>query len=572
MRFSRYFIPTYRETPSDAEAVSHRLMLRAGMIRQITTGIYTYLPIGLRCVKKVEQIVREEMNRAGAIELLMPLFQPAELWKESGRWDFYGKELLRFKDRYGRDACLGPTHEEVITYIVKNEIRSYRQLPVNFYQIQIKFRDEIRPRFGIMRCREFIMKDAYSFDADEEGAEKSYKLMMETYNRIFRRCGFRFNMVEADTGTIGGSYSHEFMVLADTGEDQLVVCPRCGYSANVEKAETVEGEISFFSEELPLQEVETPGIKTVQEVCSFLGISPDRLVKTLICLVDGEPVAVLIRGDHELNETKLKNLFDAEKVELADEETVKEITGASPGFSGPVGLNIKIVADLAVKGMRNFVTGANKEDRHFKNVNIGRDFEVDLFADLRFITKKDRCPRCKSELEFKRGIEVGHIFKLGTKYSKAMNAKFTDRDGKEKYFVMGCYGIGIGRCVAAAIEQNHDEKGIIFPISIAPFEVIVVPVLMNEKKVIEEAERIYHKLMENGVDVLIDDRNERAGVKFNDADLIGVPIRVTLGKRYLTEGKLDIKIRSEEKSFEVSADQALETIIKKRKELYDSLK
>ncbi len=572
MRFSRYFIPTYRETPSDAEAVSHRLMLRAGMIRQITTGIYTYLPIGLRCVKKVEQIVREEMNRAGAIELLMPLFQPAELWKESGRWDFYGKELLRFKDRYGRDACLGPTHEEVITYIVKNEIRSYRQLPVNFYQIQIKFRDEIRPRFGIMRCREFIMKDAYSFDADEEGAEKSYKLMMETYNRIFRRCGFRFNMVEADTGTIGGSYSHEFMVLADTGEDQLVVCPRCGYSANVEKAETVEGEISLFSEELPLQEVETPGIKTVQEVCSFLGISPDRLVKTLICLVDGEPVAVLIRGDHELNETKLKNLFDAEKVELADEETVKEITGASPGFSGPVGLNIKIVADLAVKGMRNFVTGANKEDRHFKNVNIGRDFEVDLFADLRFITKKDRCPRCKSELEFKRGIEVGHIFKLGTKYSKAMNAKFTDRDGKEKYFVMGCYGIGIGRCVAAAIEQNHDEKGIIFPISIAPFEVIVVPVLMNEKKVIEEAERIYHKLMENGVDVLIDDRNERAGVKFNDADLIGVPIRVTLGKRYLTEGKLDIKIRSEEKSFEVSADQALETIIKKRKELYDSLK
>ena len=573
MRYSSYFIPTYKETPSEAEVISHQLMIRAGMIRKLTTGIYTYLPLGLRCIKKVENIVREEMNRAGAIELLMPSFQPAELWMESGRWHHYGKELLRFKDRHGRDACLGPTHEEVITAVVRNEIRSYKQLPVNFYQIQTKFRDEIRPRFGIMRCREFIMKDAYSFDADEEGANKSYETMIETYNRIFRRCGFRFKMVEADTGTIGGSYSHEFMVLADTGEDQIVSCPRCGYSANLEKAETkITDEEITSTQQLPIQEVETPDIKSVEEVSRFLNITPKQLVKTLICLVDGEPVAVLIRGDHDLNETKLKNLFGAESVELADEATIRDITGAPVGFAGPVGLNIKIVADYAVKNMSNFVTGANKQDMHLKNVNIGRDFDVDLFADLRFITHEDRCPKCGSELEFKRGIEVGHIFKLGTKYSKAMNATFTDRDGKEKYFVMGCYGIGIGRCVAAAIEQGHDKNGIIFPISIAPFEVIVLPVQIDDTKVVEEAEKIYHKLKENKIDVIIDDRDERAGVKFNDADLIGIPIRVTVGRRGLAEGKVEIKLRSEDRAEMVPVEQALDVIIGKVKELYDSLK
>ena len=572
MRYSKYFIPTYKETPSDAEVISHQLMLRAGMIRKLTTGIYTYLPLGLRCIKKVENIVREEMNRAGAIELLMPSFQPAELWMESGRWHHYGKELLRFKDRHGRDACLGPTHEEVITAIVKNEIHSYKQLPVNFYQIQTKFRDEIRPRFGIMRCREFIMKDAYSFDADEKGANKSYEIMMETYNRIFHRCGFRFNMVEADTGTIGGSYSHEFMVLADTGEDQIVSCPKCGYSANLEKAEIVLNENIKDVQQLPIEEVETPGIKSIEQVSSFLNILPKQLVKTLICLVDGEPVAVLIRGDHDLNETKLKNLFGAENVELAGEDIIKDVTNAPIGFAGPVGLKTKIIADYAVKNMVNFVTGANKKDMHLKNVNIGRDFEVDLFADLRFITQDDKCPRCGGELEFKRGIEVGHIFKLGTKHSKAMNATFTDKDGKEKYFIMGCYGIGIGRCVAAAIEQSHDKNGIIFPISISPFEVIVLPVQMNEVKVVEEAEKIYHKLKENNIDVIIDDRDERAGVKFNDADLIGIPVRVTVGKKGLNEGKMEIKLRSENKAYMVDVEYVTETIIDKVKQLYDPLK
>ena len=573
MRYTKYFIPTYKEDPSEAEVVSHKLMLRAGMIRKITTGVYTYLPLGLKCIRKVENIVRDEMNRSGAIELLMPAFQPAELWKESGRWDHYGKELLRFKDRYGRDACLGPTHEEVITAIVKNEIHSYKQLPVNFYQIQTKFRDEIRPRFGIMRCREFIMKDAYSFDADEEGANKSYEIMKETYHRIFKRCGFKFSMVEADTGTIGGSYSHEFMVLAETGEDQLVICERCGYSANLEKAEVTPKSLEAQDEpELPIREVETPNMKSIEEVSSFLNVSPKKLVKTLICLVDEKPVAALVRGDHELNEIKLRNLFGAEQVRLADEEIVQEITGAPIGFAGPVGLEIKIVADHSIKGIKNFVTGANKKDKHLINVNLGRDFQVDIFADIRFVTPQDKCPRCNSELIFKKGIEVGHIFKLGTKYSKAMNATFTDKDGKEKPFVMGCYGIGIGRCVAAAIEQGHDENGIVFPISIAPFEVIVLPVQMNEADVVKEAEKIYHKLLESGIDVLIDDRDERAGVKFNDADLIGIPIRITVGKKALKEGKVELKLRSEKQTEMIPLESASELVVKKVKELYDSLK
>ena len=572
MRYSRYFIPTYKEVPSEAEVISHQLMLRAGMIRKITSGVYSYLPLGLRCIRKVENIIREEMNRAGAIELLMPSFQPAELWKESGRWDYYGKELLRFKDRHGRDACLGPTHEEIITAIVRSEIHSYKQLPVNFYQIQTKFRDEIRPRFGIMRCREFIMKDAYSFDADEQGANRSYEIMLQAYHRIFRRLGFRFSMVEADTGTIGGSYSHEFMVLADTGEDQLIICKRCGYSANLEKAEIAPGEKQTNAKLLPLQEVETPNIKSVEEVSRFLNISPQQLVKTLICLIDGQPVAVLIRGDHELNEIKLKNFLGAGEVELADENMVKDITGAPVGFAGPVGLNAKIIADHAVMNMKNFVTGANKEDTHLRNVNLGRDFEVDMFADLRFITEEDRCPKCGGEIEFKRGIEVGHIFKLGTKYSKAMNATFQDKDGQEKPFIMGCYGIGVGRCVAAAIEQGHDKDGIIFPISIAPFEVTVLPLQMNEARVVEQAEKVYHKLMEHGRDVIIDDRNERAGVKFKDADLMGIPVRIAVGKRAIENGNVEIKLRAEKEVEPIPVENAHEVIMDKVKELYDSLK
>ena len=439
MRYSEYFIPTHKEVPAEAEIISHQLMLRAGLIRKLTSGIYTYLPAGLRSLRKVEQIIREEMNRSGAIEILMPAVQPAELWQESGRWDYYGHELLRFKDRHNRDSCLAPTHEEVITDLVRREIHSYRQMPINLYQIQTKFRDEIRPRFGIMRCREFIMKDAYSFDVDEQGAEKSYRIMYETYCNIFRRCGLKFRAVEADTGNIGGSFSHEFMVLADTGEDQTVNCLQCEYAANLEKAEVRwedDGAATGDDKDMrSLKEIETPDMKTVEDVTSFLSISPEQLVKTLILESNGEALAVLIRGDNELNEAKLKGLLGIEHLELADPQLVEEITGAPMGFAGPLGLKVKIVADHAIRGMKNFVTGGNKRDLHLRNVNMGRDFHVDLFGDLRMITPEDLCPRCGGNIMFGKGIEVGHIFKLGTKYSKALGAVFLDESGKERPIV-----------------------------------------------------------------------------------------------------------------------------------------
>ena len=575
MRYSNYFIPTYKETPSEAEIISHQLMLRAGLIRKLTSGIYNYLPAGLKSLKKVENIIREEMNRSGAVEVLMPAVQPAELWQESGRWDFYGTELLRFKDRHNRDACLGPTHEEVITDLVRREIRSYKQMPINFYQIQTKFRDEIRPRFGIMRCREFIMKDAYSFDSDEAGAEKSYEIMHQAYSNIFRRCGLKFRAVEADTGSIGGSFSHEFMVLADTGEDQIVNCTQCDYAANIEKAEVKWDEhkpADAYDAMKPLEEVDTPDIKTVEEVTSFLSISPDQLIKTLILYSDGEMVAALVRGDHELNEIKLKNLLGAEQVELADPQSVTEVTGAPMGFAGPVGLKVRMVADHAIKGMRNFVTGGNRQDLHLLNVNMERDFQVDLFGDLRMVTPEDSCPRCGEDIRFGRGIEVGHIFKLGTKYSKAMRAVFLDEKGSEKLIVMGCYGIGVGRTVAAAIEQNHDRDGIIFPISIAPFEVVILPLQMHKKKVVEAAEKIYRELSDEGLDVLIDDRDVRAGIKFNDADLLGTPIRVMVGMRNLKEGQAEIRMRSESESAIIPIQDAPRITGEKVKDLYDSIK
>ena len=575
MRYSNYFIPTYKETPSEAEIISHQLMLRAGLIRKLTSGIYNYLPAGLKSLKKVENIIREEMNRSGAVEVLMPAVQPAELWQESGRWDFYGTELLRFKDRHNRDACLGPTHEEVITDLVRREIRSYKQMPINFYQIQTKFRDEIRPRFGIMRCREFIMKDAYSFDSDEAGAEKSYEIMHQAYSNIFRRCGLKFRAVEADTGSIGGSFSHEFMVLADTGEDQIVNCTQCDYAANIEKAEVKWDEhkpADAYDAMKPLEEVDTPDIKTVEEVTSFLSISPDQLIKTLILYSDGEMVAALVRGDHELNEIKLKNLLGAEQVELADPQSVTEVTGAPMGFAGPVGLKVRMIADHAIKGMRNFVTGGNRQDLHLLNVNMERDFQVDLFGDLRMVTPEDSCPRCGEDIRFGRGIEVGHIFKLGTKYSKAMRAVFLDEKGSEKPIVMGCYGIGVGRTVAAAIEQNHDRDGIIFPISIAPFEVVILPLQMHEKKVVEAAEKIYRELSDEGLDVLIDDRDVRAGIKFNDADLLGTPIRVMVGMRNLKEGQAEIRMRSESESTIIPIQDAPRITGEKVKDLYDSIK
>jgi len=574
MRYTSYFIPTHKEVPSDAEVISHQLMVRAGMIRKLTSGTYTYLPTGLRAIKKVEAIIREEMNRAGAIEILMPAVQPAELWQESGRWEHYGRELLRFTDRHDREACFGPTHEEVVTDLVRKEIHSYKQMPINLYQIQTKFRDEIRPRFGLMRAREFIMKDAYSFDVDEESANRSYEAMYEAYTRIFRRCGLRFRAVEADTGTIGGNYSHEFMVLAETGEDQIVNCTACSYAANLERAEVRSNDASpaFEPDALrPLREVETPGMRTVEEVTAFLSVSPNQLVKTLILSVDERPVAVLIRGDHELNEAKLRSLLGAETVELASERMVEEATAAPMGFAGPVGLKVKIVADAAVRSMRNFVTGGNRKDLHLTNVNLERDFRVDQFGDVRVITPQDCCPRCGAAIEFGRGIEVGHIFKLGTKYSRALNAVFLNREGKESSIIMGCYGIGVGRTVAASIEQNHDANGILFPIPIAPFEVTVLPLQMHDTQVGETAEKLHNDLVGLGIDTLLDDRDERAGFKFNDADLLGIPIRVTVGSKGIKKGEVEIKLRSEPESTFVPLDAALSSVRDKVKALYDSI-
>ena len=575
MRYSNYFIPTKKEVPADAEIISHQLMVRAGMIRKLTSGIYTYLPVGLRSIRKVENIVREEMNRAGAIEVLMPAVQPAELWQESGRWEYYGRELLRFKDRHDREACMGPTHEEVITDLVRKEIHSYKQMPINLYQIQTKFRDEIRPRFGIMRGREFIMKDAYSFDVDEAGVNRSYEAMYVAYERIFQRCGLKFRAVEADSGTIGGSYSHEFMVLAESGEDQIVNCTTCDYAANLERAEVKEeddvspADSNAFE---TLARVDTPGQRTIEEVTEFLSIASEQLVKTLVYMVDEEPVAVLVRGDHELNETKLKNALDAQAVEMASERAVEEATGAPLGFAGPVGLEIKVVADNALKAMKNFVVGGNEKDLHLKNVNLERDFTVAFFDDLRTISPGDACPRCGGHIAFGRGIEVGHVFKLGIKYSEAMKAVFLNEQGKESPMIMGCYGIGIGRTVAAAIEQNHDKDGIVFPIPVAPFEVTILPLQMHNEAVVGAAAGIYGDLMNMDIDALLDDRDERAGVKFNDADLLGTPVRITVGSRGLKNGEVEVKLRSEPESFTVPLSTAAVAISETVKGLYDSLK
>jgi prolyl-tRNA synthetase len=550
------FLPTLKEAPSDTEIVSHRLMTRAGMIRRVAAGIYNYLPIGLRVIRKVENIVREEMNRAGAQEVVMPMVIPSELWQESGRWDIYGKELLRIKDRHERDFCLGPTHEEVITDMVKKEVRSYRELPLNLYQIQAKFRDEIRPRFGLMRGREFIMKDAYSFHATEEDAEKEYQNMYNTYCRIFERCGLKFRAVEAETGAIGGRFSHEFMVLADTGEDSIASCNKCSYAANVEKAETkIQGSGvrglptqalsgGQKSEEKPLEKVSTPGMKNVEEVSRFLKTTPQKLIKTLIYNSDKGVVAALVRGDHEINETKLKRLLGAEWLNLADEKTVQRATSAPSGFAGPIGLKTRIFADHSIQTIINGVTGANEADAHFINVKHERDFNIDSFADLRFVVKGDACPRCSGMLEIFRGIEVGHVFKLGTKYSEAMGATFLNEKGNAQPMIMGCYGIGIGRTAAASIEQNHDEKGIIWPMPLAPFHVHLVPVNVKDKPTMDAAETIYKDLIEAKVDVLMDDRDERAGVKFNDADLIGIPIRLTMGSKTLKQDSIELKMRN----------------------------
>lgn len=551
MRQSGLLIPTLRDDPGDAEIVSHRLMLRAGLIRKVAAGLYTYLPLGLRVIRKVERIIREEMNRAGAQEILMPIASPAELWQETGRWDVYGKELFRLKDRHERDFCLGPTHEEIITDLVRRDIRSYRQLPVTFYQIQTKFRDEIRPRFGLMRGREFIMKDAYSFDADEAGAKESYRKMYAAYQSIFTRCGLTFRPVEADTGMIGGTSSHEFMVLADTGEDGIAVCDACEYAANVERAELVGaggasagGPSAHVDAPREKRLVPTPGKKTVDEVTAFLTVPATHLVKTLLYRADGKTLAVLVRGDHDVNEIKLKKALGATALTMADPATVEKVTGAPAGFAGPVGLSgMTVLADFSVQHLSHVVVGGNIADHHWVDVTPGRDFTPDRYVDLRNAMTGDACPRCAKPMRIVRGIEVGHVFMLGTKYSEKMKAVYLDKQGQDQIIVMGCYGIGVGRTAASSIEQNHDAKGIIWPAPIAPFHVHILPLTGKPGAVLDTACALEAELEQAGIEALLDDRDERPGVKFNDADLIGCPYQVVIGDKGVKDGQIELKER-----------------------------
>lgn len=552
MKLTKLFFKTLKENPVDADAASHRLMIRASMMKKLASGIYVFMPLGWRVIRKIMNIVREEMERVGAQEIRMPALQPKELWQETGRDEAMNDILMKIQDRNERQFYLGPTHEEVVTDLVRHFVKSYRQLPVTLYQIQTKFRDEPRPRFGIIRAREFIMKDAYSFERSEEELEASYIKMYEAYHRIFSRCGLNFKAVEALTGAIGGSVSHEFMVLADTGEDGILSCENCHYAANLEKAEGMDENGVPHAEEAgnTMEKVHTPNQKTVENVCKYLQVSSENLVKTLIFHADEYVVAALVRGDQELNVEKLKNVLGCASLEMAGKETVEKLTGALVGFSGPVGLKnhsnksvVKIVADEQVKNMKNFVTGANESNAHFKNVNL-KDFSVDTFANIRLAREGDTCVRCKKGLlKFSRGIEVGHIFKLGTKYSKAMRAVYLDDKGEEKPIIMGCYGIGITRIAAAVIEQQHDKDGMIWPESIAPFRAVVLLVGNSEKQT-KIAEELYEMLQAKGVEVLLDDRNERAGVKFKDADLLGIPYHFIVGEKAVESGKIEVKKRS----------------------------
>lgn len=543
MRQQHYFIPTLRDVPADAEVVSHQLMIRAGLIRPLASGIYTYLPLAQRVLIKIQEIIREEMNKISAQEILMPALQPAEIWQESGRWEVYGPELVRLLDRHKRPFALGPTHEEVVTGLVRDEIKSYKRLPLTLYQIQTKFRDEKRPRFGVLRAREFIMKDAYSFDRTWEDLDKSYQAMFEAYTAIFSRMGLNFRAVEADSGAIGGTDTHEFMVLSEIGEDTIAYCSACDWAANVEKAEVIRKEYVQKGQEAPMVEVDTPGMVTISQLAEGLGVSPEQIIKAVALEADGEPVLVLVRGDFEVNEVKVKHALGASQVEMLDEEGIREKLHSYPGFIGPIGLEqIKIIADYSIMGMEDAVLGTNKKDKHYLHAKLGRDFQVEAFYDLRQITPADPCPRCQGEIRFARGIEVGHVFKLGTKYSEALGATFLDENGKEQPMIMGCYGIGVSRLLAAVIEQHHDEKGIIWPRSIAPFDVHLIVVNVKEKEQLEVGERLYQELMEAGYDVLYDDRPERAGVKFADADLIGIPLRIIVGKK-ASEGLVELKWR-----------------------------
>lgn len=557
MRLSGLLMPTLREIPAEAEILSHRLMLRAGLIRKLAAGVYSYMPMGLRALKKVENIVREEMDRAGANELLMSALLPAEAYMASGRWDVFGPEMFRLHDRHDRDFCLGPTHEEIFAETVKGAVRSYKQLPLTLYQIQTKYRDERRPRFGVLRSREFIMKDAYSFDLTEEGLDVSYKKMYDAYCRIFDRMGLDYVVVDADSGAMGGSGSQEFMVKSEVGEDVIAHCEACGYTANEEKAECVPDSFEFAENDKPMEKKDTPEAHTIEQLVNFLGVDARNFAKTIIYKIDGKYVAAMVRGDREVNEVKLKNLVGGVDIELAEPFAVREITHAEVGFAGPIGLEIPVYADHEVMKMHAMVIGANETDKHFINVEPCRDFTPDKVADLRVAVDGDICPRCGKRIDTFHGIEVGHIFKLGTKYAKALGISFSTESGEERTAIMGSYGIGINRCIAAAIEQNSDENGIIWPVSIAPYHVSVIPVNVKDETISALAEKIYAELLEKGIEAIIDDRDERPGVKFKDCDLTGIPLRITVGKK-AGEGIVEYKVRGAEGFEEKTAEQAIE--------------
>ena len=564
---SRFFISTLKEAPSDAEVTSHQLMLRAGLIRKVAAGIYTWMPMGLRCLRKVENIVREEMNEAGAIEVLMPAVQPAELWQESGRWAHYGPELLRFKDRHERDFVVGRTHEDVITDMARREIRSYRQLPRHFYQIQTKFRDEIRPRFGVMRGREFLMKDGYSFHASYDDLVREYGNMYDTYHRIFNRIGLQFRAVAADTGSIGGTGSHEFHVIAETGEDDIAYCPASTYAANVELAEALAPAIARPAPSSALQKVHTPGVKTIAELAEYLKLPADRTVKAIVVEGDDEsgrkPVLLLVRGDHELNEIKAQKLDGiADPLVFASAEAIQAAFGAAPGSLGPVGFKGRVIMDRSVAAMADFVVGANEDDWHYTGTNIGRDFSEPEVADVRNVVAGDPSPDGKGTLEICRGIEVGHIFQLRTKYAQALDCKFVDESGREQVMEMGCYGIGVSRILGAAIEQNNDARGILWPSSIAPFEVVICPVGYDKSDAVREtASQLRQQLLEAGIDVILDDRGERPGAMFADWELIGVPQRIVVGDRGLKEGLIELQGRNEAEAQRIAPTDALPTLL-----------
>ena len=557
MRMSKLLVPTLREVPSDAEIMSHKLMLRAAFIRKLAAGVYSWLPLGLRTLKKIENIVREEMDAADAQELLMSALLPAEAYQASGRWEVFGPNMFKLKDRNDRDFCLGPTHEELFTQTVINEVRSYKEYPMTLYQIQNKYRDEARPRFGVMRSREFVMKDAYSFDKDWAGLDESYKKMYDAYCRIFTRLGLDFTIVDADSGAMGGSGSQEFMVKSPVGEDGIAYCDACGYAANYEKAECIPEEKVFAEGDFDMEKVETPNVHTIEELVEFFGTENHVFAKTIIYKADDKYIAAMVRGDREINEVKLKNLVGCvDDLELAEPFMVRELTHADVGFAGPVGLEIDVYADKEVAEMKNFIIGANETGYHYKNCNINKDFAPTVVADIRVITDGDKCPKCGAPIKTAQGIEVGHIFKLGTKYSDALGLTYTDETGEQKTVVMGCYGIGVTRCIAAAVEQGHDENGIVLPVAIAPYQVIVIPVNSKEEEQVKLAEEIYENLKKQGIEVLIDDRAERAGVKFKDADLIGIPLRIVVGKK-CGEGIVEYKKRTDESAVEKTVDEAM---------------